>query len=184
MGSKKLRTKFKNVWVLLDGQQLTYYEKFDLEDGVPAGLLGVLHLPGATISKLELNGVKHGIYIKKEKGKAGLYFDCKDASQCTSWYNALNRTLNAKEAEEAIREVPYKSREILGLDADVQLSKSLIARTYKKLCLKEHPDKGGDVEKFNQISDAYNSLMDLQTYQDERDSTVPVQYEATVRKGG
>lgn len=41
-----------------------------------------------------------------------------------------------------------------GVDADV------IKKAYRKLALKNHPDKGGDAEKFKQISEAYAVLSD------------------------
>jgi DnaJ family protein A protein 2 len=35
-----------------------------------------------------------------------------------------------------------------------------IKKAYRKKALKEHPDKGGDPEKFKEISKAYDTLMD------------------------
>lgn len=37
-----------------------------------------------------------------------------------------------------------------------------IKKAYRKKALKEHPDKGGDPEKFKDISKAYDTLMDPQ----------------------
>lgn len=37
-----------------------------------------------------------------------------------------------------------------------------IKKAYRKKALKEHPDKGGDAEKFKDISKAYETLMDPQ----------------------
>ena len=39
-------------------------------------------------------------------------------------------------------------------------SKSEIKRAYRKKALKEHPDKGGDEEKFKQLTQAYDVLQD------------------------
>ncbi len=48
--------------------------------------------------------------------------------------------------------------EVLGVDKDA--SKDAIKKAYRKLAMKEHPDKGGDPEKFKKISEAYETLSD------------------------
>lgn len=48
--------------------------------------------------------------------------------------------------------------EILGLKKNC--SKNEIKRKYKKLAKMYHPDKGGDLEKFKQVSEAYTVLLD------------------------
>lgn len=48
--------------------------------------------------------------------------------------------------------------ETLGVSKDA--SKDEIKRVYRKLAMKEHPDKGGDAEKFKKISEAYEVLSD------------------------
>lgn len=48
--------------------------------------------------------------------------------------------------------------EILGLKK--KCKKKDIKIAYKKLAVKYHPDKGGDIEKFKKISEAYTVLYD------------------------
>lgn len=46
------------------------------------------------------------------------------------------------------------------LEINSNASKKEIKDAYKKLALKNHPDKGGDSEKFRKISEAYEVLSD------------------------
>lgn len=48
--------------------------------------------------------------------------------------------------------------QVLGLEPGA--SKDEIRKAYRKLAMKEHPDKGGDAEKFKKISEAYEILSD------------------------
>lgn len=54
--------------------------------------------------------------------------------------------------------MPYELYNTLGLKRDA--SATDIKRAYKKLALTNHPDKGGDEKKFQEISNAYNILSD------------------------
>ena len=51
------------------------------------------------------------------------------------------------------------------LGVDKKASEQEIRKAYRKLALKEHPDKGGDPEKFKNITAAYDVLCD----RDKRD---------------
>ena len=48
---------------------------------------------------------------------------------------------------------PY---EVLGINKDA--TESEIKKAYHKLAIKNHPDKGGDPEKFKQVAEAYEIL--------------------------
>jgi len=48
--------------------------------------------------------------------------------------------------------------EVLGVQKDA--SQDEIKKVYRKLAVKHHPDKGGDPEKFKNITEAYNTLSD------------------------
>jgi DnaJ-class molecular chaperone len=56
--------------------------------------------------------------------------------------------------------------EILGVPRDA--SKDDIRKAYRRLVLKEHPDKGGDEEKFKKIVEAYDALTTEVPYQGPR----------------
>ncbi|KAF4723908.1 DnaJ (Hsp40), sub A, member 4 [Perkinsus olseni] len=53
-----------------------------------------------------------------------------------------------------------KFYDVLGVKKDA--SKADIKKAYRKLALKEHPDKGGDPEKFKELTRAYEVLSDEQ----------------------
>lgn len=48
--------------------------------------------------------------------------------------------------------------EVLGLDEDA--SQDDIVRAYRQRALEEHPDKGGDKDRFDELSKAYAVLFD------------------------
>ena len=50
---------------------------------------------------------------------------------------------------------PY---EVLGVEASAD--KDQIKKAYRKLAMKHHPDKGGDEDKFKEVSEAYSLLSD------------------------
>lgn len=53
-----------------------------------------------------------------------------------------------------------KYYELLGVKNSA--TEAEVKKAYRKKALKEHPDKGGDPEKFKEISKAYEVLMDPQ----------------------
>jgi len=55
---------------------------------------------------------------------------------------------------------PYK---VLNIDKDS--SNSDIKKAYRKLAMEHHPDKGGDPEKFKELSQAYETLSNSQKRQ-------------------
>lgn len=48
--------------------------------------------------------------------------------------------------------------EVLGLDPGIHYTNDEYKKAYRKLALEHHPDKGGDEEKFKQITEAYEIL--------------------------
>lgn len=51
-----------------------------------------------------------------------------------------------------------KFYELLGVDKEATFDQ--IKKAYRKLAIKHHPDKGGDPEKFKEITNAYETLSD------------------------
>lgn len=180
---KGYKSKPKNVWAVLDGQQLTYYDGLDMKEQKPMKVLAVLFMKGATVEKTTIKDIiRHGLTLKT--GKITTLFDCGDARVCTTWFEPLRKSTRLHIDLEELRTKPARYRAILGFSATETLSKHQIARVYKKQCLKQHPDKGGDVNTFNKLKEAYDVLLSYQQIEDENNSTVPIQYEATIQKGG
>jgi DnaJ family protein A protein 2 len=48
------------------------------------------------------------------------------------------------------------------LKVDTKATPDEIKKSFRKIALKEHPDKGGDPEKFKEVTVAYEVLMDAE----------------------
>lgn len=57
------------------------------------------------------------------------------------------------------RQDDLRTKYLRVLGISVEMSKNEIKTVYRKLVLKYHPDKGGSPEKFRQIQEAYEYLM-------------------------
>jgi hypothetical protein len=172
--------KLRNVWVVLDRQQLTWYDRLDLADQSPKKLKGVMFVRDAKFRKASEPNTAHALIIECENVKTT--FACPTADVQSTWYKVLSRAVRLHVEEATNDALPKQYRAQLGIGLEDKLSKALLARTYKRLCLQAHPDKGGNPEVFNKIKEAYNHLMTVQTYQDEMDSTEAEHYEVTLRK--
>ena len=51
---------------------------------------------------------------------------------------------------------PYKTLGVQENADDIQIKKA-----YKKLAMQHHPDKGGDAKKFQEVSEAYDTIKTL-----------------------
>jgi preprotein translocase subunit Sec63 len=49
--------------------------------------------------------------------------------------------------------------DLLGLNKDEELTTSAVNKAYRKLALKLHPDKGGDIMEFKKIQEASDALL-------------------------
>lgn len=164
-GYLKLKSTFSSskVWVVLEGQDLSYYDHIDLVEQCPKKLLGTMHIKEAQITKKSEEKKKiFEIKIKNHKGSK-LKFDCDDGIICSTWYNVLTRAV--KEHVDLMNRLaePLKFRAALEIDPSIKkLSRSIISAAYKKLSKRDHPDKGGDNDRFNRIREAYSGLMAIQ----------------------
>jgi len=174
--------KFTKLWGVLEGQQFSYYQDLDREQQEPVGIQGVLFVQNAEIQKTSYYERKHVISIRCEGKKSSEYIDLGSVQLQTEWFKALIKASKWHEEERRRSAAPLQYRSILGIAPDVKLTQKVITRTYRKLSLKAHPDKGGDVSLFNDIHQAYTHLMALQVEEDEKASCDEIEYEALIQK--
>lgn len=184
-GYVTLRSSFfsNKVWAVLDRQTLSFYEKIDLNLQRPLGVKGVVEVSDAKIMKLSDKKNPFGISITTSVGSVHL-FNCPDDNACSSWYNSLIRAVVLHSEEEKKERELFAYRSDLGISADEILSKSLITKAYRKICLQVHPDRGGDKDEFNRIHRSYHNLLVHQEAEDERENSEYIYYEAIIEKGG
>jgi hypothetical protein len=133
----------KPVWAVLDGQTLSLYRQLDVEHQLPTDILKNINLQNTKVSKISIAKHTFCLSISYKDNKTKL-FDCSDNATCSLWFAAFNRAINLQNDREKMRQLPIQYRKKLGFpqDPSIKLSKSDISKAYKKLCLKEHPDKG------------------------------------------
>lgn len=136
-----------------------------------AGLLSVVHETRPNV-----------IRIKPDGRKAYEYIDCEKAQGRTTWYQCLLRATKLHEAQISRNKEMEQCARLLGIDSTVKLSQRVVSRAYRKICLKAHPDKGGDAERFNEISAAHTKLMAIQADIEAREQSDEIEYEAIVEK--
>ena len=173
------------VWAVLDEQQLTYYEDIDLTEQRCKNARNNFNLQNAVVTKVssDSSSIKYGIKIKCVNGSS-TSMDCREPKAWNTWFGVLSEAKHLHEEREKAMMLPRIYCEQLKIDTSAGLSKELISKAYKKLCLKAHPDKGGSVSNFNLIYEAYNGLMAIQREVDERENSRVVDYEVILEKGG
>jgi len=133
----------KPVWAILDGQILSFYRQLDVKQQLPTDILKNISLDHARVSKISIAKYAFCLSISYKDNKSK-FLDCQDNATCSLWFAAINRAINLQSDRETMRKLPMEYRKKLGFSQDLstKLSKNDISKAYKKLCLKEHPDKG------------------------------------------
>lgn len=181
----------ERLWVVLDGQQLACFEQFDRVHQEPLNIKKVLQMKNAAVSKWNNSNsrkdVTYGVNIICEGTTKKRVFECHDANSWSAWFNALEVATKLHIEEQLFHEAPLKHARLLGLEqeyVDGSLTMNKISRAYKKLCLKAHPDKGGDVTVFNEINNAYSNLQAIQNEEEMKQKCTVVDYEVIIEKAG
>ncbi|MEM1349377.1 MAG: DnaJ domain-containing protein [Myxococcota bacterium] len=71
-------------------------------------------------------------------------------------YRKRQESTSSKKRRKKKHKAPTGAYEALGLGPDAPWQ--VIKNTYRALCLIHHPDRGGDIEKMQKITQAYNEL--------------------------
>jgi preprotein translocase subunit Sec63 len=102
----------------------------------------------------------------------------------SNWFNSLKKAkiMHIKEDEKIEKRINYCN--ILEISPDTELNIKTISRAYKKLSLKLHPDKGGNVDQFSLINAAYTNLIAYQTELNDKKTSVIMEYDVIVQKIG
>lgn len=177
------RKKYTRFWCVLDGQQFSYYERLDLGQQMAVGIKGTFFIRNAEVQLVVHETRPNVIRIRCEGRKNYEYLDTDKSSDGSIWYQSIMKAVNLHEAKQNKTTEMAKYATTLGMDPTVKITMKNIAKSYRKLCLKAHPDKGGDVSEFNNINHAYNKLMALQAELEAREISDEFEYEAIVEKG-
>lgn len=159
-----------------------YYSRFDQVLGIPTGLRGVINVRDGKVEKTKSQSDKHGVHIRSKGWGASGVFGCDGPSSCGSWFTALKNASEVHLKKQERMDAPRKHREMLGLPQEGSVQKKDIIRAYKKMCLKCHPDRGGDRDEFNRVQDAYASIMALQEVEELHQNCIIFDYEAVIEK--
>ena len=98
------------------------------------------------------------------------------------WMGAIEKSAKGLAGPSHINVDEYYS--LLGLDSNPPPGPSEIKKSYRKMALASHPDKGGSADAFNKLTDAYNILLTKAEEDEELKNLVDIEYEAIVTKGG
>jgi len=122
--------------------------------GVASLLVGAAKTPGtvaAIVSDDDLHG-KEKIDLSQVDAAATEEYDKSRAS--------VDKALDEEAPEYTPTATPKESELYIALGVAPDSTPGQIKKAYYKLAMKEHPDKGGDKEKFQAIGDAYQVLSD------------------------
>jgi curved DNA-binding protein CbpA len=174
------RSNWKKRWFVLSGPFLAYFKTGDEEDGKGKNRLGMIPLRACKIERFFHRRRKFCFRIFHKQRRA-FYLACESEEEYFDWLDKLSHA-SVKQAS------IYKMTryfDVLGLPQDATAAQ--IKKTYRKLALKNHPDKGGDKDKFQEITEAYEVVSSLKENQEEKaeleQGTMNVRKVVTLIKG-
>jgi len=118
-------------------------------------------------------------------GQTPIFLDAEQEGVMKLWMNALkNAAMGIYGLSKRTDFTEYYS--LLGIPEDKEddLTLSFLTKQYRKISLKAHPDKGGDVEEYERIQEAYNLIKSHLDEQEQAKLYDTIHYEVVVEKGG
>eukprot|EP00937_MAST-01D_sp_MAST-1D-sp2_P002497 g2497.t1 len=168
--SSKGRRNWKRRWFLLRGNRLYYFKKpVDADQNPlpkPKGEIAIFGLVAEPYEDHHSRPYMLSLFTADEQGDPCVdqrvyYLDAMSETEQTQWVSCLNSAsvLLSMARENAV--APFCSA--LGLQADDidALTTRAIKLAYRKAALTHHPDKGGDMDVFNAISEAHETLLEM-----------------------
>lgn len=178
------RRTWKKRWFVLDGQYLTYYDTFDTKIGKPVGKKGTFLMKGCDIKVTESKERPCSFAIVAD-GQTPIFLDAEDKKIMKIWMNALkSAAMGIYGLSKRTDFTEYYS--LLGIpeDKDFDLTIKFLTKQYRRISLKAHPDKGGDVDEYERIQEAYNLLKSHLEEEEQALLYDTIHYEVVVEKGG
>lgn len=102
---------------------------------------GTIYLKNADILSMVHETRPHVIRIKPEGRKGYEYIDCERAADQTTWLQCLMRATAIHDAHISRSKEVMRFASLLGIDPSVKLSQRVVARAYRKMCLKVVPER-------------------------------------------
>ena len=141
---------YARVFAVLEKQRLSFYETLDTKTHEYTGFKGTLYLKCGTLITLRDGARRYCLKILEDKvetrnNEKSEVIDCGDAKSCQAWATALNKAFKYHTDLEEKIVAPRRFRALLELPEEGELTKAQITKQYKRVCLKNHPDKGNRI---------------------------------------
>ena len=182
-------------YLIIDEQNVIVYEKLDDKTLDPINIATIFPLKDGTIERVHNTNVKYGLQISNNIHPIGkglgsknffvsgfnLLLSCDSSGHEKMWYVGFKKAINLHiEKENEEKRLKELSSVLLMNISDLTVNS--VRKAYKKMSLKAHPDRGGDIEVFRKINTAYEELTDYcnELYYSKNSTTIT--YEAEIKK--
>ncbi len=194
---KKSKYEYERVYCVLDDQDLMVYKTYDTHKDTPVELKTTLNVcdgsvtkfkepgrgyyggdPGVTISAAEEKNTRRFSFFGGPPKAPSFTFICGSSGIQDAWYKAveIGKVHHLKNEKRKMTMEDHKK--VLNIENEENMTTKKLQKIYRRACLKAHPDKGGDLEEFKRIQEAYAFLMPIAEFEAEKETTKVIEYEA------